>query len=435
MITAAFLADLGQGWVAEADLPAARGIAFHSNQVRPRDAFFALPGARTHGLAYAEEALAKGAAFIVSDRPHPRGVTVADPAGLLLKLGALARQQLSIPVIGVTGSAGKTSTKAMISAALEATSTPGNFNTPLALAQTLVAAWLNPPHTLVLELGIDRKGEMDTLTALAQPTHAVLTLIAASHLSGIGDVAQVAVEKCKLIAASPRGWVSAVAAPYLSPELRAKSTIYGLEGDAGCDIAGRILVSEATRQQLEVLGVRFWLPYPDAVMARNAVAAMALAQALGTDLEQAAARLSAVTLEPGRLQIHTLADFVLIDDSYNSNPASLEAALRALTAFPGPHTAILGDMLELGSESEALHRAMGRATRDLAQVFLVGSAVQAAAFENPRAHYSASVEALLVTLAQVPLAGTVLVKGSRGMRLERVVAALKARRTAPEAEP
>jgi len=431
MITAAWLAALGGGCVATGELPSARGVAFHSAQVRPGDAFFALPGASRHGLDYAAEALAKGAAFIVSDRPQPRGVTVPDPAGLLLKAGAFARSQLAVPVIAVTGSAGKTSTKAMISAALEAAATPGNFNTPLALAQTLIAAWLKPPRHLVLELGIDRVGDMDSLIALTKPTHSVLTLIASSHLSGLGDIRQVATEKCKLPAAA-RGWVSAAALPYLLPGLQAGSIVYGLDGDSGCDVTGRVLRSEAARQQLEVLGVRFWLPYPSPVMARNAVAAMALAQAFGIDLAQAAARLSAVRLEPGRLQIHTLPDFTLIDDSYNSNPASLAAALHTLTTFPGPHTAILGDMLELGLESEVLHRAMGRATHGLEQVLFVGPESRIAAAENPQAHYTATVEALLASLEQTPLAGAVLVKGSRGMRLERVVQALLSRATPPE---
>ena len=431
MITAAWLATLGGGSGAASELPMAHGVAFHSAQVRPGDAFFALPGASRHGLDYAAEALAKGAAFIVSDRFHPRGVMVPDPAGLLLKAGAFARSQLAVPVIAVTGSAGKTSTKAMISAALEAAATPGNFNTPLALAQTLIAAWLSPPRQLVLELGIDRVGDMDALIALTRPTHSVLTLIAPSHLSGLGDITQVATEKCKLPAAA-RGWVSAAAVPQLRAGLRARSIVYGLDSDSGCDVTGQVLVSEAARQQLEVLGVRFWLPYPNPVMARNAVAAMALAQAFGVDLAQAAARLSAVRLEPGRLHIHTLPRFTLIDDSYNSNPASLEAALRTLTAFPGPHTAILGDMLELGGESELLHRAMGRATHGLEQVFFVGPASRIAAAENPQAHHAATVEALLASLEQTPLVGALLVKGSRGMRLERVVQALLSRATPPE---
>lgn len=431
MIAAAWLATLGGGSSAAGELPPAHGVAFHSAQVRPGDAFFALPGASRHGLDYAPEALAKGAAFIVSDRPHPRGVTVPDPAGLLLKAGAFARSQLTMPVIAVTGSAGKTSTKAMISAALEAAATPGNFNTPLALAQTLIAAWLKPPRHLVLELGIDRVGDMDALIALTKPTHSVLTLIASSHLSGLGDIRQVAAEKSKL-PATARGWVSAAALPYLMPGLRAHSIIYGLDSDGGCDVTGRVIRSEAARSQLEVLGVRFWLPYPNSVMARNAVAAMALAQAFGVEPAQAAARLSAVRLEPGRLHIHQLPSFTLIDDSYNSNPASLPAALQTLTAFPGPHTAILGDMLELGRESEVLHLAMGRATRDLEQVFFVGAESRAAVAENPRAHHAATVEALLAALEQTPLAGAVLVKGSRGMRLERVVQALLSRATPPE---
>ena len=135
----AALASMSSDIEADPDtLPNASGVSFHSARVRPGDAFFALPGAAGHGLGYADQALAAGAAFIVSDRPHSRGLQVDNPAQVLTDLGKHARVQLHGAVIGVTGSAGKTSTKAMLSQALEAAASPGNFNTPLALAQVLV---------------------------------------------------------------------------------------------------------------------------------------------------------------------------------------------------------------------------------------------------------------------------------------------------------
>ena len=219
----------------------ATGVSFHSGRVRPGDAFFALPGEREHGMRYADAALTGGAAFIVSDRPHPRGVSVADPAGVLLELGREARAALQGPVVGVTGSAGKTSTKAFLCAALGVPNSPGNFNTPLALAQALVGAWLEgrtgKDERLVLELGIDHVGEMATLTDLTRPTHALLTLVAESHLSGLGSVETVAREKGKLVEAAEVAFVSAQAAPLLGPERRKKSRVYGLTGDIA-DVRG-----------------------------------------------------------------------------------------------------------------------------------------------------------------------------------------------------
>ncbi len=410
--------------------PAATGVSFHSGRVRRGDAFFALPGESEHGIKYADAALAAGAAFIVSDEPHPRGVRVADPGGVLLELGREARAALSGSVIGITGSAGKTSTKAFVCAALGVPNSPGNFNTPLALAQILVEAWLggrtNEP--LVLELGIDHVGEMATLVELTRPTHAVLTLVAESHLSGLGSVEGVAREKGRLVEAAEVAFVSAQAAPFLSAERREKSRVYGLTGDADettADITGRITETTPVSQTLEVLGVRVPLPRPGAAMARNAVGAVALASHLGLPLEEAAARLATVRLEPGRLQFHSLPHFMLIDDTYNASPAAVRAALEVLRNAPGPRTAVLGDMLELGKASEELHRAVGRDTRGLDEVVTVGTEARFIASENSSAKHFETVEEVQDYLATLDLTGTILFKASRGMRLERLVNFLK----------
>ena len=406
--------------------PAATGVSFHSGRVRRGDAFFALPGEREHGVRYAEAALAAGAAFVVSDAPHPRGVRVADPGGVLLELGREARAALRGPVVGVTGSAGKTSTKAFLCAALGVPNSPGNFNTPFALAQIMVEAWLGErtDEPLVLELGIDHVGEMATLVELTGPTHALLTLIAESHLSGLGSVTGVAREKGWLVEAAEVAFVSAQAAPFLSAERQAKSRMYGLTGEEA-DITGRVVETTPTGQVLEVLGVRIRLPYPGAAMARNAVGALALASRLSLPLDEAAARLSTVTLEPGRLQIHTLPHFTLIDDTYNSSPAAVRAALEVLRTMPKPRMAVLGDMLELGAASEELHRAVGRETRGLDAVLTVGGEARFIAAENPHAQHFETVEEVQNHLSTLDLTGTVLIKASRGMRLERLVTFLK----------
>ncbi len=419
------LAERGGG-VAAPGLPGATGVSFHSRRVRPGDAFFALPGAAEHGLTYAGAALGAGAAYIVSDRPHPRGVTVPDPAGLLLALGADARRTFYGTVVGVTGSAGKTTCKAFLGAALGAGITPGNFNTPFALAQTLIDAATKSRTgeraRLVLELGVDHPGEMDTLLQLAQPTHAVLTLIAPSHLAGLGSVAGVAREKLKLVDAADYALVSAQAAAFLSASQRRKVTTYGLK-DA--DVTGTISDVSPAGQTLTALGVQVRLPFVGAALAAGALAALALAAHLGDDLEVTATRLARAKLEPGRLQIHRLGPLTLLDDSYNSNPASATAALETLKHFPRPHTAILGDMLELGPDSARFHSELGEQTLGLDKVVAVGPEMLALKEGNPAARYfdTFDLEKLLVEL---PEHGTLLVKGSRGMRLERLVSALLA---------
>jgi UDP-N-acetylmuramoyl-tripeptide--D-alanyl-D-alanine ligase len=428
----ALITRLGHGKRAETNLPPARGVSFHSARVRPGDAFFALPGAAMHGIAFADAALQAGAAFIVTDRPHPKGILVPDPAETLLELGRYAREQLSGPVIGISGSAGKSSTKAMLAAALDAPASPGNFNTPYALASTLVDTWLSgrtrSSDRLVLELGIDTVGEMATLVSLTRPTHAVLTLIAASHLSGLGDLGTVAREKTVLLDAAEHPFASTETIPHLTPTQRARSRTYGLEGDRyPSDVAGRVVSNHGARQELEILGQHLTLPYPGTVMARNAVAALTLASHFGLDLEEAAKRLEKVRLEPGRLEIHTLPSFTLIDDTYNSNPASAEAALSVLRTCPGPHTAILGDMLELGTEAAAFHFELGLKTVGLDAVIAVGPEAREIARANPQAQHFETLNEALEDLSSRALSGTVLVKASRGMKLETLVRALRQR--------
>src|SRR5690606_10276542 len=167
-----------------------------------------------------------GAAYIVSDRPHERGLLVADANEALVRLGAAARAQLQAPVVGVTGSAGKTTTKTLVTAALSARSTPGNLNTVPALVAALVEAALaeatlvqgaqanagvnhgalvgsgGPQSPVVLELGIDRPGEMAELLAFCRPDHGLVTTIGESHLTALGSVASVAHEKSRLLAAA-----------------------------------------------------------------------------------------------------------------------------------------------------------------------------------------------------------------------------------------
>lgn len=420
MLTATWLAEMLNGRAPEVALPAATGVTFHSGRLRPGDAFFALPGEHSHGIRFADEALARGAAFIVSDAPHPKGVLVERPAEALLELGRWARAQRRGAVIGITGSAGKTSTKALAAAALGATASPGNLNTPLALAAVLVNSSLESGGDvpLVLEMGIDHRGEMARLVELVRPSHGLLTLVAPSHLAGLGDLATVAAEKAKLLEAAPEAFASVQALPQLGPELRARVTSYGLEPEAA--VRGRV-VAGGERQTLEVLGQRFTLPYPGEAMARNAVGALALAAALGVPLAQAAARLEAARLEPGRLQLRRAGGRLIVDDSYNSNPASAAQALAVLRELPPPRVAILGDMLELGAASPRYHRELGEATRDLDLVIAVGPEARAIAKGNPAARHAESLQAALPLLRELPREASVLVKGSRGMRLEQLV--------------
>jgi UDP-N-acetylmuramoyl-tripeptide--D-alanyl-D-alanine ligase len=422
MLTAELICELIGATPPLAPLPRATGVAFHSGRVRPGDAFFALPGASEHGIGYAAQALSRGASFIISDRPHPRGVQVSDPARALLALGSHARSKLVEPVIAISGSAGKTSTKAFVTAAVDGRGSPGNFNTPLALACTLVDAWLDHSgRPLVLELGIDHPGEMDQLLDLVRPSHGILTAIGESHLERLGSIEGVAREKARLLERSPERLASTGAAKLL-PRPLAGLVRYGIDSDA--HVSGETAPT-GQGQRLSALGVSIDLPYPGSAMAENALAALAIAWRLGLDLGRAGERTAAARLEPGRLERKHLPGRILLDDSYNSNPASARRALEVLMASPAPRVAVLGDMLELGEHAQRLHRELGALTKGLDLVLAVGPLSRNIAAVNPAALHVSAVDEALPLLQRLPQGGTVLVKGSRGMRLERLVAALE----------
>ncbi|MEM6430752.1 MAG: cyanophycin synthetase, partial [Deinococcota bacterium] len=249
------------------------------------------------------------------------------------------------------------------------------------LAKTLVDNLLrgDGDKPLVLELGIDHLGEMDGLVALAKPDIGILTLIAESHLKGLGTLENVATEKKKLINASPRKLVSAEAWHFLTPAEQAGAWCYGLEAqDADkplpeTTVLASVSVSQKDASQvLTVLGENLSLSTLGTAAARSATAAMALAKMLDDDLSQAAANISTAKFEGRRLEVHQLAGLTFIDDAYNSNPASMKQALEVLAHYPKPHTLVVGDMLELADRSETLHRELGKATKHLDRVIAVG---------------------------------------------------------------
>jgi UDP-N-acetylmuramoyl-tripeptide--D-alanyl-D-alanine ligase len=422
----------------------ARGVRFHSERVRPGDAFFAIAGARAHGDRFADDALGRGAAFVVTDRPRPGAVLVDDAGAALLDLGHAARAARRGPVIGVTGSVGKTTAKALLAAALDAAVSPGNLNTPHALATVLVDAWLegDVDRPLVLELGIDHVGEMERLLDLVRPTDGLLTAIAPAHLEGLGDVATVAREKGRLLEAAPGVRMAAQDAwRQLAPELRARTARYalGTPEDEGAPAAvGRFVPGvdgDRLRAELDGVAVEVALPGHGRALAANALGALAMAVALGASAAEAAGRLADARLEPGRLTRHRLGDWTLLDDAYNASPMSVAEALEVLDRAPRPHAAVLGAMLELGAQSAAHHAEVGRAcaARELEALWAVGAAALPLADACPGALHLPDVRAAIARSGALPRRGTLLVKGSRGIGLEALVAHLLADATAPAA--
>jgi UDP-N-acetylmuramoyl-tripeptide--D-alanyl-D-alanine ligase len=427
------------------DLPTPRSVTFDSRRVEPGVAFVALAGAHQHGLQFADEALARGAPYLISDRPHPRAVLVDDAAAALLTLGRYARARLHGPVIGITGSAGKTTAKSLLAAALAAPASPGNFNTPFALATVLIdAAQADPEAPLVLELGVDAPGDMALLTDLADPSDGLLTLIAPAHLQALGDLAGVVREKSALLRAAPRHrFASQQAFDQLPADLQPTVTPYrvataaGWPSEAGVGHHQAETASDRLRAIIAGERVAVALPGTGRALAENALGVLLLAAALGVDPQLAAARIQEARLEPGRLQSLQRGELTLIDDSYNANPASMREALSLLQRAGSPRHAILGSMLELGSDSARYHRELADTCLacDLTSLVTVGSEARALADAAQalgvplRAHFE-SVAALIAAGLETPSSGTLLVKGSRGIALERYLQA-----TWPPKEP
>ncbi|MFO8150920.1 MAG: Mur ligase family protein [Trueperaceae bacterium] len=442
--------------VPDARFTPATGVRFHSDRVRPGDAFFALQGAATHGVRFADDALARGAAFVVSDRPHPGAVLVDDAGAALLALGRAARADRSGPLVGITGSAGKTTTKGLLAAALDAAASPGNLNTPHALATVLVDLWLagDGGRPLVLELGVDRRGDMALLTELVRPTHGILTLVAPAHLQGLGDLAGVAREKGVLLRAATSGrYASETAWRRLPEDLRAGVRRYRVDADGGdpavvgVDALGgaadepaigrHLLVADGERLRTTLGGdaVDLALPGAGRAFAENALAALLVAVDLGVPARVAADRIERARVEAGRLTPLALGGLRVLDDTYNANPASVAAALEVLARAPRPHALVMGSMLELGDASADLHREVGRrvAEHGADLVWTVGAAATAIAETCGVARHFADARAAAAAVDDLPRHGTLLVKGSRGIGLEAVVAALRTSQAPPPA--
>lgn len=429
--------------------PTGRGVAFNSSKVRPGDVFFALPGGSGHGIDHAKEALARGAAYLVSDRRHPMALFVADAQVALHTLGRAARDRLEAAVVGITGSAGKTTTKTMVTHALVGRSTPGNLNTPPALVAALVEAVLmdESPDTeacnrgalvgpgsagspLVLELGIDRIGEMDELIDLTAPDHGLITTIGDAHLSGLNDGATVAREKARLLERAPGvKLVGAAAGHHLTSDLRALTSATHLDGQTSPPTDMRAVETGVLSRAgvLTAAGASAPLPWRGTAMAENALLALTLAVRLGADPQSALDAIVAAPLEHSRLEWLRAGDVTIIDDSYNSNPLSVALALEVLREATAPRVAFLGDMRELGAVSRQRHRELGAATTDLDMVVAVGPAAAAIHETNPAALLAKDAVDAAKYIDQIPSGATVLVKGSRSLLLERLVDALLAR--------
>jgi UDP-N-acetylmuramoyl-tripeptide--D-alanyl-D-alanine ligase len=418
------------------------GISTDTRTLSPGALFIALQGPNFDGHAYIETARKQGAAAAAvghsCESPLPQ-LEVDDTRLALGQLSAFWRQQFSLPVVAITGSNGKTTVRAMTGSILSACghvlSTQGNLNNDIGLPLTL--ARLGPDDQYaVLEMGANHPGEINYLAGLAQPTIAVVTNAAPAHLQGFGDLEGVARAKGELFSrldASGTAVINAddVFAPlWRSLASHCRIVEFGLNSTAAVtaewrgDTRGSDIRLQTAQGETELR-----LPLPGRHNVMNALAASAAAQAAGADLTAIRHGLESLTAVAGRFHIHSLpGGITLIDDSYNANPESLQAALDVLTLSADDGWLVLGDMGELGVTAAELHTAAGHSARaaGVTRLYGLGELAQRAvtAFDGPGGAFSSMDELLAVLRRDLSGPLHILVKGSRSMRMERVVAAL-----------
>ncbi|MGC3982643.1 MAG: UDP-N-acetylmuramoyl-tripeptide--D-alanyl-D-alanine ligase [Steroidobacteraceae bacterium] len=454
--TSASLAQHTRGRLVGADV-AFDAVSTDTRTLQPGALFVALQGPNFDGHEYVQAALDKGAVAALVERELPLAipqVIVADALAALSQFAHAWRMQFSYPVIGVTGSNGKTTTKEMLGSILMQRGaclvTRGNLNNHIGVPLTLLTM-NGKHHAAVIEMGANHQGEIAHLAGIAKPTVGLVTNAGSAHLEGFGGLDGVAKGKGEMFQALAGKSVAIINtddafADYWRSHCNA-NTVYTFGVDRAADFtASKVMVHhDAPGTDGDANGgfqTRFELITPYGVCAvslhlagihnlRNALGAAAAAYAAGATLAQIQTGLNNMRPVGGRLQPKpAIRGAQLIDDSYNANPNSVKAGINALQSRGGRRWLIFGDMLELGPDSPQLHAEMGVYARSagVERLMAVGAFAQHAveAFGNG-AQWYASLDALIADAkAGLEPGITVLIKGSRGNRLERAAQALAA---------
>jgi UDP-N-acetylmuramoyl-tripeptide--D-alanyl-D-alanine ligase len=410
--------------------------------------FAALLGERTDGHNYIESAYEKGALAVLCERRPQRedipSVVVPSTAAALSEIAAYYRRQYNIPVVGVTGSVGKTTAKEVIASVLSRRfrvhKTGGNFNNELGVPLTLFG--LRPEHeAAVIEMGISHFGEMRRLASVVRPGMAVFTVIGHSHLEYLHNREGVLRAKSELLEGMPADGVVFVNGDddlLRSAGLSLRTVRFGL--GANCDVRAESIQTaeggEATAFQIVKGERRFAVRVPayGSHMVYAALAGAAVGLELGMTEEEIAAGLAEYETVGRRARIVRTECCTLVDDCYNANPDSCAAAIRSLAALPGRKVCILGDMLELGEASPSLHRALGAlAAASGVRVVITCGSEAGCIFEGAReakehvlAWHFEEKEPLIESLCMFLQKGdAVLVKASHGMHFEQISEAIE----------
>jgi UDP-N-acetylmuramoyl-tripeptide--D-alanyl-D-alanine ligase len=420
-------------------------VSTDSRRITPGCLFFALRGERFDGNKFAAQALEDGAVCaVVSDQSlqGERYVVVDDTLRALQALAMQYRKTFDIPVLAITGSNGKTTTKelagSVLSTKFRTHITTGNFNNHIGVPLTLLRM---PRQTdfAVIEMGANHIGEIAVLCSIAMPTHGVITNIGKAHLEGFGDLEGVKRGKSELYTflADNEGTALVNAYQDFLPELSTRVSrriFYGL-GDRL--VYGREKMEFVQTADSTSIGITFedaagkvrtvQSNMFGAFNAENLATAIAVGLFFGVPGRDITDRLSAYIPENNRSQRIEMGNLTVILDAYNANPTSMLQALESFAQLPGVKYAVLGDMLELGGYSTEAHAAVIQLVRscNIEEVYLVGPHFMAASKPGSNRVFS-DVDALCQYLGSHPIrSGHLLVKGSRSIQLERLLSVLQ----------
>jgi UDP-N-acetylmuramoyl-tripeptide--D-alanyl-D-alanine ligase len=424
-----------------------------SRQLRPGDLFFGLRGANADGGEFAAPALEAGAWGVVVEPERARSLVGAgadrrageeggwvlatpDPLAGLQTLARAWRRELGCPVVGITGSVGKTSVKDICHAILplRVHASPENYNTEIGLPLAVLGA---PPETqaLVLEMAMRGRGQIAQLCEIAEPEVAAITNIGPVHLELLGALDAIAEAKAEILAKLGERDRAVVPADAEALEPHLHDRLVTITFGAGGDVFA-LRWSGDGRSIEATIGTpageqRFSFPFGEAHNLTNALAAIAIGEALEVPLDEMARRAPEITFSRLRGDLVELADgIVVVNDCYNANPISMRAALDHLASLPAPgrHVAVLGEMAELGPNAPGYHREAGAHARQLGVALIVGVGELARDYA-PDAWAPDAERAVPLVEAMLEPGDALLVKGSRSVGLELVTDELLARHT------
>jgi UDP-N-acetylmuramoyl-tripeptide--D-alanyl-D-alanine ligase len=441
------------------------GIALDTREPMPGKAFVALRGERFDAHDFAVDAVERGAVMLILERlPEALASRVPDHVGILevrdtkVALSDLARawrgELTGTRVVAITGSAGKTTTRRLVESVLATelvgSASPKSFNNDIGVPFTILSA-KREHRFLVLEIGMNRPGEILALATLARPDISVITMIGRAHLEGLGSVEAIAHEKSAILeplAVTPGGVAiihgdSVTLGPAIAARgLRIPLRRFGCRLGEGADALDLVLTARSATphgQAIEVNGSRrFELALPGAHNAVNALAAIAVGEAFGISEEHIREGLARVEPAAMRLERVERGGVVFFNDAYNANPDAMAASIGTfaeLTVGAGRRVLLLGDMLELGDQAAALHREVGGVAASVARgtpialVIAVGAhanetigGLRAGGFDGESFGLATiDAEALRLIRTRLHPGDRVLLKGSRGSRMERVL--------------